>query len=62
MIELEKKLIISKEEYDYLIEHFGYDNQHCRKPIIKQINYYFDTDDLLMNAQNITCRIRLKTE
>lgn len=60
MIELEKKLPISKEEYDYLMDRFGYDNQKCRKPMQKQINYYFDTDDLLMNKQNTTCRIRLK--
>lgn len=60
MIELEKKLLISKEEYDYLIERFGYDNQNFKKSTIKQINYYFDTDDFSMNRQNITCRIRLK--
>ena len=60
MIELEKKLLISKEEYDYLIERFGYDNQNFKKSTVKQINYYFDTDDFSMNRQNITCRIRLK--
>lgn len=60
MIELEKKLLISKEEYDYLMEHFGYNALLNPKPIVKQINYYFDTDDLSMNRQNITCRIRLK--
>lgn len=60
MTELEKKLLLSQEEYDYLMEHFGYDSSLSDKSIIKQINYYFDTDDLSMNHQNITCRIRLK--
>ena len=60
MTELEKKLILSKEEYEFLIKHFGYDNTTPAKPIIKQINYYYDTDDLSMNRQNVTCRIRFK--
>ena len=60
MTELEKKLILSKEEYEFLIKHFGYDNTTPSKPIIKQINYYYDTDDLSMNRQNVTCRIRFK--
>lgn len=60
MTELEKKLLLSKDEYNYLMEHFGYNDTMIRKPIVKQINYYFDTDDFSMNRQNITCRIRLK--
>lgn len=60
MTELEKKLLLSKDEYDYLMELFGYDDSLTNKPIVKQINYYFDTDDLSMNRQNITCRVRLK--
>lgn len=55
MIEHERKILLSKDEYSYLLKKFGQD-----KPIIKQINYYFDTNDLAMNNQNITCRIRLK--
>lgn len=55
MIELEKKLLISKEEYDHILKTFGYG-----RSITSQINYYFDTEDLSMNMQNITCRIRLK--
>ena len=60
MTELEKKLMITEEEYDYLMEHFGYENSLIQKPIVTQINYYFDTDDFSMNSQNTTCRIRLK--
>ena len=60
MTELEKKLLLTKDAYDCLMEHFGYENPLLQKPTIKQINYYFDSDDLSMNRQNITCRIRLK--
>lgn len=55
MTELEKKLLLSKEEYNYLFRIFG-DSENIKK----QINYYFDTDDFSMNKQNVTCRIRLK--
>lgn len=60
MTELEKKLLLTEDEYDYLMEHFGYENPLIQKPIVTQINYYFDTDDFSMNRQNTTCRIRLK--
>ncbi|MBQ7335743.1 MAG: hypothetical protein IJW92_04665 [Clostridia bacterium] len=52
MIEFEKKILLTKEEYDCLFAHFGQE-----KPRVKQVNYYFDTDDFLMNRKNITCRI-----
>ena len=55
MIEQEKKIPLTEEEYNYLIGLLGYN-----KPIFKQSNYYFDTDDLFMNKNSITCRIRLK--
>ena len=60
MTELEKKILLTEEEYYYLMEHLGHDRPLFPKPIVKQINYYFDTDDLSMNRQNTTCRIRLK--
>ena len=60
MTEFEKKLLLSKEEYEYLMECFGYKSPLMQKPIIQQVNYYFDTSDFSMNRQNITCRIRLK--
>ena len=60
MTELEKKLLLTEDEYDYLMEHLGYESPLIQKPITTQVNYYFDTDDLSMNRQNITCRIRLK--
>ena len=60
MTELEKKLLLTEDEYDYLMEHLGYENPLIQKPITTQVNYYFDTDDFSMNRQNTTCRIRLK--
>ena len=60
MIEREKKMLVSKDEYDYLIEQLGYELPGIKKPVIRQINYYFDTEDLAMNQNHITCRIRLK--
>ena len=60
MTELEKKLLLTEEEYDYLMEHLGYESPLIPSPITTQINYYFDTDDFSMNRQNTTCRIRLK--
>lgn len=55
MIEFEKKLILSEDEYTCLMTHLGQD-----KPTVTQTNYYFDTDDYDMNRKNTTCRIRLK--
>ena len=60
MIELEKKILITKEEYHLLLERFFATSPLADQTITKQINYYFDTDDLSMNRQNITCRIRFK--
>ena len=55
MLEYEKKVLITENEYDAIV------NTWCNgiKPKI-QINYYFDTDDLYMNKKGITCRIRAK--
>ncbi len=54
MMEYEKKILLTEEEYIALLNHF----QNVSS--VKQINYYFDTDDLSMNKQGITCRIRYK--
>ena len=60
MTELEKKLLLTEDEYDYLMEHLGYESPLIQKPLTTQVNYYFDTDDFSMNSQDTTCRIRLK--
>ena len=55
MTKYEKKRLLSRDEYDYLM---AYVRQS--QPIVTQVNYYYDTDDLSMYRQNITCRIRLR--
>lgn len=55
MLEYEKKILLTAEEYEMIVSKF------CKRLQSKrQINYYFDTDDLDMNRKGITCRIRLK--
>lgn len=56
MTECEKKLLLSEEAYNALMERFS----SAQKQIVTQVNYYFDTDDFAMNRQDSTCRIRLK--
>lgn len=55
MLEYEKKIILTESEYLSVVKLM------CEyKPIQIQTNYYFDNDDLSMNKQGITCRIRSK--
>ena len=58
MRELEKKVLISKDDYQYLIDNFKQENLISGNSMIKQTNYYYDTDDLDMNKKGVTCRIR----
>ena len=54
MLEYEKKLMLTKDEYAVL-------TAQCKGMCVEmQTNYYFDTDDLTMNRKGITCRIRAK--
>lgn len=55
MMELEKKLLLTKEEYDRLL-------RCVNRPVeaFWQKNTYYDTDDLKLNRLGITCRIREK--
>ena len=55
MEEFEKKILLSGKEYDILMTHFEKSGSTTR-----QVNYYFDTDDFLMNKRGVTCRIREK--
>ncbi len=55
MQEFEKKLMLSKEAYEYLRKNICQDA--CS---FFQTNYYFDTDDFSMNKRGVTCRIRQK--
>lgn len=54
MLEYEKKIILTCEEYAVILELFK------NASFKTQINYYFDTEDMLMNKKGITCRIRAK--
>lgn len=55
MLEYEKKIMLTKEEYFMIVELM------CRhSPSVIQTNYYFDTDNFAMNAKGITYRIRAK--
>lgn len=56
-IEIEFKTIITKEQYEHLLEIFS-----LKDNIFKQINYYFDTDDYSLNKKHIVLRIRKKGE
>ena len=52
--EFEKKLLIEEDEYITILLWLS----KFIKKTITQINYYYDTDDLNMNKNGITCRIR----
>jgi len=53
MIERELKILLTKEQYEFIRSHFM---RKCEET--HQINHYFDTDDFQMNEIGITCRIR----
>lgn len=52
MIENEFKVILNKNQYDILAKSYKWDKE------ISQINHYFDTENLELSAQHITCRVR----
>ena len=55
MLEYEKKIMLTADEYLSILMLM------CKYvPMQTQTNYYFDNDDLSMNAKGITCRIREK--
>ncbi len=53
MLEFEKKVMLTPEEYALLKEY----SRTAAKDIV-QINFYYDTDDLAGNRKGVTCRIR----
>lgn len=56
-IEIEFKTVIPEQKYNELLRQFDLENN-----IFKQVNHYFDTDDYVLNGQNIVLRIRQKGE
>ena len=55
MVELEKKVLLSEQEYLFLKQLW-----FCRGDYILQTNRYYDTEDRLLCCRGITCRIREK--
>lgn len=41
MTELEKKLLLTENEYDYLMERLDHESPSIQKSIITQINFFF---------------------
>ncbi len=57
MIEYEKKIMLTPEEYNYLYNYFS---PYGKTQV--QINYYYDTPDYIMDSLGVTCRIREKDD
>ena len=55
MLEYEIKIPLTEKEFDELLK---FEPQNAVTTV--QTNYYYDTEDFLMNQKNITCRIREK--
>lgn len=55
-IEIEAKVLINEEEYKRVLKFYGKENLET----ITQLNYYIDTDDLLLKQFGIGLRIRQK--
>lgn len=55
MIEYEKKILLTKDEYEKLITTFS----ENAKTIVQK-NHYYDTRDYKLNKNGVTCRIREK--
>lgn len=55
MLEYEKKVILTKEEYECILL-----NVMKESKVTEQENYYYDTDDLRMSRASVTHRIRKK--
>lgn len=52
MIENEFKIILNKNQYDNLVKNYKWDKE------ILQTNHYFDTENFVLSARHITCRVR----
>lgn len=55
MLEYETKAMLTPSEYEFLKTRRYYSGK-----VSLQTNYYYDTEELELNRQNITCRIREK--
>lgn len=55
MLEYEKKFLLKRDEFVCLKC-----NPYCRGKTVRQVNFYFDTDEFDYDHKGITCRIREK--
>ena len=53
MVEFEKKVLISPQEYEMLMQ-----QRYTYGTTYLQTNYYYDTNDFKLNKTGITCRVR----
>lgn len=54
--EIEYKFLVSEEEFNQFLAHFGTQGNSAVSKI--QINYYYDTDDNMLNKNDVTVRVR----
>ncbi len=52
--EVEAKALLTKNDYERIINYFSF----LKEKQIKQINYYFDTEDMMFQSHKIAFRIR----
>ena len=60
MVEYEKKILLTKDEYLILLKQLYEERVHQQNKNYTRKNYYYDTENLSMNRQGITFRIREK--
>lgn len=59
-MEFEKKILLTEEEYQAVLKQRSREGRRHKREHYVQKNHYYDTEDLSMNRQGITCRIREK--
>lgn len=54
--EIEYKFLVSEEEFNQFLSYFDTQGNNAVRKI--QINYYYDTDDNMLNKNDVTVRVR----
>lgn len=54
--EIEYKFLVSKEDFNRFLSYFDTQGNNAVRKI--QINYYYDTDDNMLNKKDVTVRVR----
>lgn len=54
--EIEYKFLVSEEDFNQFLSYFDTQGNNAVRKI--QINYYYDTDDNMLNKNDITVRVR----